>query len=117
MKDKFIFLFLLATAILLTYCSKTKIIGAPPFACITTDKDTIHLKDSLVITNCSSAADNVYLNFYDGIYSASSYTFDKNNRFKKTFGTVGINYVIVHVWNNQSGSPIMEKKKTVVVLP
>lgn len=67
--------------------------------------------------NCSSTADNTYLNFHDGYYSASSFTFDKDNRFRKKFNNAGVNFIIVRVWNNQSGTPIIEKKKTIVVLP
>ena len=104
-------------------CQKKNIISAP-IACITLSASTVHLKDTLVISNCSKC-DRSFVAFYDSAHvcpairqaSGQTFTFNSQNKLLHTFTSIGINYIYLTAMNNETGSPIKFDSLTVRVLP
>ncbi|HXP52393.1 MAG TPA: hypothetical protein VN922_20740 [Bacteroidia bacterium] len=116
-------LFLLPLLFVVQSCHKTIVVV--PLASMKLSADTLHLKDTLTITNYSKS-DEAYVYIIDSTnacytsyktYQGALYPFTRFNKLQYTFTDPGFYHVYIRAINNQTYAPIKTDSATVRVLP
>ena|ERR1700722_3327254 len=104
-------------------CHKTIVVV--PFARMTLSASTIHLKDTLIISNYSKS-DEALVFLMDSVqarttsylqHTGTDYIFDKTNKMQYVFTNPGFYHVYLQAINEETLAPVKTDSATVRVLP
>ena len=123
MKTLKVILLLLPLLFVVQSCHKTIVVV--PLASMKLNADTLHLKDTLTITNYSKS-DEAYVFIIDSVsavntsyntYTGILFTFSRFRKLQYTFTNTGLYHIYLRAINNQTYAPIKTDSAIVRVLP